>query len=162
VVAYRGQFDHLVREADRGRAVLNTRTIAVFDDGLVVCPVPVYGDAPKREGGVLASLRRTGRTRGRSAGPGRGHEQVRTQAEAAGSSVTFAPTWLRAQLIPLAVVEKVVLTRPQQVSELAIYQQTGDPAAPEKSTYLGDLSPDVVRDTLAPVLGDRLQIEIPH
>lgn len=76
--------------------------------------------------------------------------------------MTFAPTWLRAQLIPLAVVEKVVLTRPQQVSELAIYQQTGDPAAPEKSTYLGDLSPDVVRDTLAPVLGDRLQIEIPH
>jgi len=162
VVAYRGQFDHLVRAADRGRAVLNTRTVAVFDDGLVVCPVPVYGDAPKRDGGVLAALRRTGRTRGRNAGPGRGDEQVRAQAEAAGSSVTFAPTWLRAQLIPLAVIEKVVLTRPQQVSELAIYLRAGGSAAPLKSTYLGDLSPDVVRDTLATVLGERLEIDIPH
>jgi hypothetical protein len=151
-----------VREADRGRAVLNTRTIAVFDDGLVVCPVPVYGDAPKREGGVLASLRRTGRARGRNAGPGRGDERVRTQAEAAGTGVTFAPTWLRAQLIPLAVIEKVVLTRPRQVSELAIYLQTADQAAPERLTYLGDLSPDIVRDALGPVLGDRLQINITH
>jgi hypothetical protein len=162
VVAYRGQFDHLVRDADRGRAVLNTRTIAVFDDGLVVCPVPVYGDAPKREGGVLVSLRRTGRTRGRSAGPGRGHEQVRTKAEVAGSCVTFAPTWPRAELIPLAVIEKVVLTRPQQVSELAIYLQTGGSAGLETATYLGDLSPEAVRDTLAPVLRDRLEIDIPH
>jgi hypothetical protein len=162
MVAYRGQFDHLVREADRGQAVRNTRTVAVFDDGLVVCAVPVYGDAPKRDGGVLAALRRTGRARGRDAGPGRGDEQVRTQAEASGSSVTFAPTWLRAQLLPLAVIEKVVLTRPRQVSELAIYLRSGGPAKLEVTTYLGDLSPEAVRDTLSPVLGDRLQIDVPH
>jgi hypothetical protein len=162
VVAYRGQFDHLVREADRGRAVLNTRTIAVFDDGLVVCPVPVYGDAPTREGGILAALRRAGRTRGRNAGPGHGDEQVRTQAQAAGSSVTFAPSWRGAQLIPLAVIEKVVLTRPRQVSELAMYLQTAGPDVAEKSIYLGDLSPETVHDTLGPVLGDRLRIDIPH
>ena len=160
-MAYRGQFDHLVREADRGRAILNTRTIAVFDDGLVVCAVPVYGDVAKPDGGFLGSLRRPGRTRGRNAGPGRGHEQIRTQAEAAGSSVTFAPAWRSAQLIPLAVIDKVVLTRPQQVSELAIYVQSADAASPEKSTYLGDLSPERVRDALGPVLGDRLRIDIP-
>jgi len=162
VVAYRGQFDRLVRDADRGRAILNTRTIVVFDDGLVVCTVPVYGDAPKSESGILASLRRARRTRGRNAGPSRGDEQVRTQAEAAGSSVTFAPMWHRAQLLPLGVIEQVVLTRPQQVSELAIYVQTNDPARPEKSAFLGDLSPEAVHDTLAPVLGGRLRIDIPH
>jgi len=161
VVAYRGQFDHLVREADRGRAILNTRTVAVFDDGLVVCAVPVYGDAAKPDSGILGSLRLAGRTRGRKAGPGLGPQQVRAQAEAAGSGVTFAPAWHSAQLIPLAVIEKVVLTRPQQVSELAIYVQTADPARPAKSTYLGDLSPGVVRDTLGLVLRDRLRIEIP-
>jgi hypothetical protein len=160
-VGYRGQFDHLVREADRGRAILNTRTIAVFDDGLVVCAVPVYGDVVKPDSGILGSLRRGGRARGGSAGPGHGHEQVRTQAEAAGSSVTFAPAWRSARLIPLAVIEKVVLTRPQQVSELAIYVQTADPDNPEKSTYLGDLSPEGVRDSLGPLLGDRLRIELP-
>jgi hypothetical protein len=42
-------------EADRGRAILNTRTIAVFDDGLVVCAVPVYGDAPKADSAILGS-----------------------------------------------------------------------------------------------------------
>jgi hypothetical protein len=161
-MAYRGQFGHLVREADRGRAITNTRTIAVFDDGLVVCAVPVYGDAPKPDAGIVGSLRRSGRTRGRAAGPGRGDEQVRTQAQAAGSSVTFAPTWAKAQLIPLAVIDKVVLTRPRQVSELAIYLQTADPANPDKSTYLGDLSAEAVRDTLGPLLGDRLRIDIPR
>jgi hypothetical protein len=159
-VAYLGQFDHLVRDADRGRAILNTRTIAVFDDGLVVCAVPVYGDAPKPDSGFLGSLRRSGRTRERNAGPGRGDEQVRTQAQAAGSSVTFAPMWAKAELIPLAVIDKVVLTRPRQVSELAIYLQTADPASPEKSTYLGDLSAEAVRETLTPLIGDRLRIEI--
>jgi hypothetical protein len=162
VVAYRGQFDHLVREADRGRAVQNTRTIAVFDDGLVVCAVPVYGDAAKPDSEILGWLRRGARTRGRKAGPGRGHEQVRTQAEAAGSSVIFAPAWRGARLIPLAVIDKVVLTRPQQVSELAIYLETADPDSPEKLTYLGDLSPEGVRDMLGPVLGDQLRIEIPR
>jgi hypothetical protein len=162
VVPYRGQFDHLVREADRGRAILNTRTIAVFDDGLVVCAVPVYGDAAKLDSVIIRWLRGGVRTRGRNAGPGRGNEQVRTQAELAGSGVTFAPMWRGARLIPLAVIEKVVLTRPQLVSELAIYVQTADPASQDKSTYLGDLSPEVVRDTLGPVLGGRLRIEIPR
>jgi hypothetical protein len=162
VVAYRGQFDHLVREADRGRAILNTRTVAVFDDGLVVCAVPVYGDVPKTDSAILGWFRRAGQTRGRKAGPGHGHEQVRTQAQAAGSSVTFAPAWRSARLIPLSVIEKVVLTRPQQVSELAIYVQAADPASSEKSTYLGDVSPEQVRDTLGPVLGNRLRIEIPQ
>jgi hypothetical protein len=162
VVAYRGQFDHLVREADRGRAILNTRTIAVFDDGLVVCAVPVYGDVPKADRAILGWFRRAGQPRGRNAGPGHGHEQVRTQAQAAGSSVTFAPAWRSARLIPLSVIENVVLTRPQQVSELAIYVQAADPAMPQKSTYLGDLSPEEVRDTLGPILGSRLRIDIPR
>jgi hypothetical protein len=158
VVAYRGQFDHLVREADRGRAILNTRTVVVFDDGLVGCAVPVYGDAATPAGGLLGSIRRASRARWRSAGPGRGHEQIRVQAEVAGSSVSFAPMWPRAQHFPVAVIEKVVLTRPEQVSELSIYLQTGDSASPERVTYLGDLSPDAVRETLGPVLGDRLQV----
>jgi hypothetical protein len=163
VVAYRGQFDHLVREADRGRAIMNTRTIAVFDDGLVVCAVPVYGDAPSpSDSAILGWFRRAGKTRGRKAGPGQGHEQVRAQAQAAGSSVTFAPAWRSARLIPLSVIEKVVLTRPQQVSELAIYMQAADPANSEKSTYLGAVSPEDARNTLGPVLGDRLRIEIPQ
>jgi hypothetical protein len=84
------------------------------------------------------------------------------QAEVAGSSVAFAPMWPRSQLLPLVVIEAVVLTRPRQVSELAIYLQAAGPARAERSTFLGDLSPERVRDTLGPVLGDRLRIEIPH
>jgi hypothetical protein len=161
-VAYRGQFDHLVREADRGRAIRNTRTIAVFDDGLVVCAVAVYGDSAKPGIGILGALRRAGRASWRNAGPGRGHEQIRIQAELAGSGVSFAPMWPRAQLLPLAIIDKVVMTRPQQVSELAIYLLTGGAAKPEKATYLGDLSPEGVRETLGPVLGDRLWIDVPR
>jgi hypothetical protein len=161
-MAYRGQFDHLVREADRGRAILNTRTIAVFDDGLVVCAVAVYGSAAKPASGILGLLRRAGRANWRSAGPGRGHEQIRIQAEGAGSSVAFAPMWPRSQLLPLPVIEKVVLTRPHQVSELAIYLLSAGPATPVKTTYLGDLTREGVRDTLGPVLGDRLRIDIPQ
>lgn len=160
MVAYRGQFDHLVREADRGRAILNTRTVVVFDDGLVICAVPVYGDAPRSAAGVIGSLRRASRSRWRGAGPGRGHEQVRAQAEVAGSSASFAPMWPRARHLPLAVIDKVVLTRPHQVSELSIDLQTVDPASPDRSTYLGDLSADAVREMLGPVLGDRLRIEV--
>jgi hypothetical protein len=162
VVAYRGQFDHLVREADRGRAIRNTRTIAVFDDGLVVCAVAVYGDSAKAASGLLGALRRTGRASWRNAGPGRGHEQIRIQAEVAGSGVAFAPMWPKAQLLPLAVIDKVVLTRPQQVSELAIHLLAGSSARPGVATYLGDLSPEGVRETLGPVLGDRLRIDVPQ
>jgi hypothetical protein len=160
-VAYRGQFDHLVREADRGRAILNTRTIAVFDDGLVVCAVAVYGGTAKPASGILSLLRRAGRSNWRSAGPGRGNEQIRIQAEAAGSSVAFAPMWPRSQMLPLAVIEKVVLTRPRQVSELAIHLLTAGAARQDKVMYLGDLSAEGVGDMLGPVLGDRLQIDIP-
>ena len=53
-----------------------------------------------------------------------------------------------------------MLTRPRQVSELAIHEQTGDPAAAAVSTYLGDLSADQVRGALAPLLGDRLTIQV--
>jgi hypothetical protein len=62
------------------------------------------------------------------------------------------------QPIPLDVIEKVVLTRPRQVSELAIYEQTADPASPAAATYLGDLSADRVRGALEPLLGGRLEI----
>jgi hypothetical protein len=156
-MAYVGQFDHLIRAAERGRAVLNTRTIAVFDDGLVVCAVPVYGDAAKPAGGIIGSLRRAGRTRARTAVPGRGAEQVRARAEASGSSVPFAETWPKARLIPLAIVEQIVLTRPRQVSELAIHERN---APAEPSVFLGDLSAERVRDVLGPLLGERLKIEI--
>jgi hypothetical protein len=154
-MAYRGQLDHLVRAEDRGRAVLNTRTIAVFDDGLVVCAVSVYDDAAK-PAGIVSGLRRAGRPR-RSAEPGRGDERVRAEAEATGSCVTFAGSWPRARLIPLPVVERIVLRRPRQVSELAIYEAGTEL---EPSVYLGDLSVERVRQVLGPVVGARLQIEI--
>lgn len=54
-----------------------------------------------------------------------------------------------------------MLTRPRQVSELAICQQAADPSSPAAATYLGDLSADRVRAALAPLLGDRLEIQVP-
>jgi len=156
-MAYLGQFDHLIREAERGRAILNTRTIAVFDDGLVVCAVPVYGDAPAPAGGLIGGLRRAGRGRARSMAPGRGAEQVRERAEACGSSVIFAETWPKARLIPLSVIEQVALRRPRQVSELEI-QVHG--AAAERSVFLGDLSPERVRQVLGELLAERLMIDV--
>jgi hypothetical protein len=153
-VAYVDQFDHLIRADDRGRAIKNTRTIVVFDDGLAVCAVRVYGDAA-RPGGMFGGLRRAGR-----AGPGRGDEQIQLSAQTTGSCLTFAATWPKAQPIPLDVIEKIVLTRPRQVSELAIYEQTADPGSPAAATYLGDLSADRVRDALEPLLGERLEIQI--
>ncbi len=154
-VAYVDQFERLVRAVDRGRAIKNTRTIAVFDDGLVVCAVRVHGGAARPGPGWLGGLRRSGRGAGAT---GRGEEQLRSSAQIIGSAVEFAPTWPKAQLIPLAVVEKIVLTRPRQVSELVIVEQTGNQAAPATSTYLGDLSASQVRAALAPLLGDRLEI----
>jgi hypothetical protein len=154
-VAYVDQFEHLVRADDRGRAIKHTRTIVVFDDGLVVCAVRVYGDAA-RWAGTFGGLRRTSR----AGGSGRGDEQIRDGAQVLGSAVAFAPTWPKARLIPFAVLEKVMLTRPRQVSELTIYEQTGDPASPAASTYLGDLSADRVRGALEPMLGDRLEMDI--
>jgi hypothetical protein len=154
-VAYVDQFEHLVRADDRGRAIKHTRTIVVFDDALVVCAVRVYGGSA-RPAGTLGGLRRSSR----AGGPGRGDEQIRDSAQVIGSSATFAGAWPKARLIPFAVLEKVVLTRPRQVSELTIYEQTGDPASPAASTYLGDLSADRVRGALEPMLGDRLEMDV--
>jgi hypothetical protein len=159
VVAYRGQFDHLVREADRGRAVLDTRTIAVFDDGLVVCAVPVYGEVAQRAGGIIGRMWRAGYTRGRAAAAGRGDEQIRARAAAFDSSVTFAETWPKAQLIPLAIIEQIVLRRPRQVSELDICLRSHNAEA-ESAVFLGDLSVEQVRDVLGAVFGDRLTIDV--
>lgn len=156
-MAYVGQFDHLIREVERGRAVLNTRTIAVFDDGLVVCAVPVYGDAGKPAGGLINRLWRAGYTRGHGTVPGRGAEQIRARAQTSGSSVTFAETWLKARLIPLAIIEQIVLRRPRQVSELTILEHN---AEADRSAFLGDLSAERVREVLGPLLGEGLKIDI--
>jgi hypothetical protein len=171
-VAYVDQFDRLIRADDRGRAIRSTRTIVVFDDGLVVCAVSVYGDTARPAGGFLGGLRRSrpgglslGRGDGRI-GDGRigdgqiGDGRIRLSAQAAGSCLTFAPTWPNARLIPFAVVEKIVLTRPRQVSELAIYEQTADAANPAAATYLGELSASQVRAALEPRLPGRLEIRV--
>lgn len=156
-VAYVDQFDHLIRADERGRAIRNTRTIVVFDDGLVVCDVSVRGDGPPPSG-LLAGWRRP-----RPAGPASatGDDRIRVNARAAGSCLTFAPTWPRSRPIPFAVIERIVLTRPRQVSELAIYEQAADPGRPAASAYLGDLSADRVRGALAAALGERLEIRVP-
>jgi hypothetical protein len=158
-VVYVDQFDHLVRQEDRGRAIKNTRTIVVFHDGLVVCAVRVYGGA-RPGGGIISGLRRGTRSAA-DAVPGRGEEQIRASAQVAGDCARFAETWPKARLIPFAVVDKIVLTRPRQVSELAIYEQPADPASLAKSTYLGDLLACRVREALEPALGERLDIQVP-
>jgi hypothetical protein len=162
-VAYVDQFDRLIRAEERGRAIKNTRTIVVFDDGLAVCAVRVYGDARRPggilggTGGVLGGLRRS-----RPTGPGSGHgdEDIRVSAQAAGSCLTFAPTWPKARPIPFAVVDKIVLTRPRQVSELAIYELAAEAASPAASVYLGELCAGRVRAALEAALGDRLEIQV--
>ena len=157
-MAYRGQLERLIRAGERGRAITSTRTIAVFDDGLVVCEVGVYGDGrPAR--GIAGSLRRTRRPARRGV-PSRGDEHIREAAEARGSSVSFAETWPAAELIPFSLIDRIVLTRPRQVSELAIYLEAAAGASPEKLAYLGDLSAERVQAALGPALGERLQIEI--
>ena len=158
-MAYLGQFDHLIREAERGKAVLSTRTIVVFDDGLVVCAVPVYGDAAKPAGSLIGRLWRAGYTSRRAAMPGRGAEQVQARAAASGSSVALAENWPKAQLIPLAIIEQIVLRRPRQVSELTICIQAHNADA-ERAVFLGDLSVERVREVLGEVLGERLTIAV--
>ncbi len=157
-MAYVDQFDHLIRADDRGRAIKSTRTIVVFDDGLVVCAVRVYGDAARPAGGIFGGCAGPA---GRQARAGPRRRADPGQRAALGSSMAFAPTWPKAQPDSARpVIEKVVLTRPRQVSELAIHEQTGDPAAAAVSTFLGDLSADRVRGALAPLLGDRLEIQV--
>ena len=156
-MAYVDQFDRLIRADERGHAIKNTRTIVVFDDGLVVCAVSVHGDA-RPHPAWLGGIRRPRRA---AQGAGSGDDLIAHSAKAAGSCLMFAPTWPRARLFPFAVIERIVLTRPRQVSELAIYEQTADPAHPAVEVYLGDLSADRVRAALAPALGDRLEIRAP-
>jgi hypothetical protein len=158
-MAYLGQFDHLIRDVERGRAVLNTRTIAVFDDGLVVCAVPVYGDAAKPAGSLIGRMWRAGYASRRTAEPGRGTEQIQARAAAAGSSVALAETWPKARLIPLAIIEQIVLRRPRQVSELTVCTQAHNAEA-ERAVFLGDLSVEQVREVLGAVLGERLTIDV--
>jgi hypothetical protein len=156
-VAYVDQFDNLVREQDRGHPVRFTRTIAVFTDGLAVCPVPVAGGSPVLQRGVISRLL------GRSLAGRVGTQQVRDAALALGSGGTaggFAPTWHGAQAIPFAVVERIVLARPQQVSWLEIYEAAGGDGGTSQTVYLGDLAPDRVRAVLGPLLGERLQIDV--
>lgn len=54
-MAYVDQFDHLIRAEDRGRAIKSTRTIVVFDDGLTVCAVRVYGDTARSARGMFGA-----------------------------------------------------------------------------------------------------------
>lgn len=173
---YVGQFDNLVREQDRGHAIRFTRTIAVFTDGLVVCPVPVPGGSPVLQRGVLSRLLGIGGPGGLGGpgGPGElagsggrgalaGERQIGDTAVAMGAGGTagdFARAWRGAHAIPFAVVERIVLTKPQQVSRLEIVEEVTGDGGTSHSVYLGDLAADRVRELLASLLGERLQIDV--
>lgn len=73
--------------------------------------------------------------------------------------MTFAETWPKARLIPLAIIEQIVLRRPRQVSELTIGIRARNAEA-ERAVFLGDLSVERVREVLGAVLGERLTIDI--
>jgi len=157
-VAYVGQLDNLIREQDRGRAVGFTRTIVVFTDGLAVCPVPVGGGSSELQLGLFSRLLGVGRP-ARRVSP----QQVRDMAAATGASgaaTEFAQAWRGALAIPFAVVERIVLARPQQVSRLEIYEAVRGHGEAGQTVYLGDLSAGAVRDLLGPLLGERLQIDV--
>jgi hypothetical protein len=157
-VAYVGQFDNLVREQDRGHAVGFTRTIVVFSDGLAVCPVPVPGGNSLLQRGVFSLLLGVGRPAVRVS-----PQQIREIAVTTGAGGTageFAQAWRGAQVIPFALVTRIVLARPQQVSRLEIYEAAGGDGEARQLVYLGDLSPDRVRELLGPLLGDRLHIDM--
>jgi hypothetical protein len=157
-VAYVGQLDNLVREQDRGHAVGFTRTIVVFTDALAVCPVPVPGGRSMLQRGVLSLLLGVGRPAARVS-----PQQVRDVAVAMGAGGTpgeFAQAWRGAHTIPFAVLERVVLARPQQVSRLEIYEAVSGGGEPSRTVYLGDLSAEGVRELLGPLLGDRLEIDV--
>jgi hypothetical protein len=156
-VAYVGQFDNLVREQDRGHAVGFTRTIVVFTDGLAVCPIPAGGGSPELQRGPLSRLLGVGRPALRVS-----PRQVRDMAAATGAggaATEFAQAWRGAEAIPFAVVERIVLAQPRQVSRLEIYEAVGGGAS-SPLVYLGDLSPGGVRELLGPLLGERLQIDV--
>lgn len=147
-MAYVGQFENLVREKDRGRAIRDTRTISVFSDGLVVRPVPVYARSSRS---LLAGLLGAGRSP---------RPAVTVDPASTASADEFAALWPKARLIPFERIDQVVLSRPRQVSELAIFEEAAEPGQSERTAYLGDLSADRVRELLAPLLGDRLTVEV--
>jgi hypothetical protein len=156
-VPYVGQFDNLIREQDRGHAVGFTRTIVVFTDGLAVCPIPAGGGSPELQRGPFSRLLGVGRP-----APRVSPQQVRDMAMATGAggaAAEFAQAWRGAQAIPFAVVERISLVRPQQVSRLEIYEAIGDGAS-SHTVYLGDLAPGGVRELFGPLLGERLQIDV--
>ncbi len=157
-MAYVGQFDNLVREQDRGHAVGFTRTIVIFTDGLAVCPVPAGGGSPELQRGPFSRLLGIGRPAARVS-----PQQVRDMAAgtgAGGTATEFAAAWRGALAIPFAIVQRIVLTRPQRVSRLEIFEAIGRDGASSQTVYLGDLSPDAVRELLEPLLGQRLQIDV--
>ncbi len=158
-VGYVGQFDNLVREQDRGRSIRNTRTIAVFDDGLVVCAVPVPGSPSPQLGPVSRVL--FGRRYGQQAAMHRGPAQLRDAAAAAGQAHAFAQSWAGASALPFEVITRVVLRRPRQISELVVEAETQQRDKPDRLVFLGDLPAARVRDLLGPRLGDRLAVEVP-
>lgn len=152
-MGYVGQFDNLVREQDRGHAVRFTRSIVVFSDGLAVCPIAVPGAAPALHRSLIGGLLHRGDPADR--------EQLRRSAEAMTAGATaaeFAQSWPGAVAVPFAVVASVVLSRPRQVSELAVYEHVTGRAEPLCTVYLGDLAAGHVRAVLGPLLGERLEI----
>lgn len=155
-MGYLGQFDNLIREQDRGHAVRFTRSIVVFLDGLVVCPVAVRGVGRTVPRGLLSGLvRRGGRVVEDS-------DQLRlaAQAGARATATEFAQACPGGAAIPFAVVARIVLSRPRQVSELAVDEHVTGSAAPVRSVYLGDLTADRVLEVLGPPLGERLDIDV--
>jgi hypothetical protein len=152
-VGYVGQFDNLVREADRGHAIRFTRSVVVFTDGLAVCPVAVPGATPALHRSLIGGLLRRGTPPD--------SEDLRRLAEAMTAGTTaaeFAQAWPGGVAVPFAVVARVVLSRPRQVSELAVYENVAGLAEQVRTVYLGDLAADRVRDMLGPLLGGRLEI----
>ncbi|HXZ64441.1 MAG TPA: hypothetical protein VEH05_06880 [Streptosporangiaceae bacterium] len=154
-MGYLGQFDNLIREQDRGHAVRFTRSIVVFSDGLAVCPVAVRGAGRAQRRGLLSGLVRRGEVFDDS-------DQLRLAAEAAADATAaeFAHACPGGAAVPFAVVARVVLSRPRQVSALAVYEHVTGSAAPAASVYLGDLAADRVLEVLGPPLGERLDIDV--
>ena len=153
-MGYVGQFDNLIREQDRGHAVRFTRSIVVFSDGLAVCPVAIPGAAPTLHRTLIGGLLHRGDPADR--------EQLRRSAEAMAAGATaaeFADAWPGGVAVPFAVVARVVVSRPRQVSELAVHEYVADRAEPLCTVYLGDIRAAQVRDTLGPLLGERLEID---
>ena len=158
-MAYLGQLDNLVHEADRGKAIRNTQTIAVFGDGLVICAVSVAtGGRPVAPWRWWRPARAS-----RPGGRGDGNEVGRIAAElgAGADAAALAQAWPRAELIPAAVIESVVLERPRQVTRLTITEERLRSGEQASSVFLGDISGRTARDLLGPVLGGRLQIDLP-